>query len=73
MIQNIIIIKDGTAIFNENFGDCHKLNSDPLLLSAFFDALLSFASEFEQGSLEQIKEGKVQVIEKLAVGTANID
>ncbi|MHA1187230.1 MAG: hypothetical protein ACTSXA_05920 [Candidatus Heimdallarchaeota archaeon] len=61
MIQNIIVIKDGTAIFNENFGECHKLNSDPLLLSAFFDALLSFASEFEQGNLEQIKFKKTNV------------
>jgi len=61
MIQNIIIIKDGTAIFNENFGECHKLNSDPILLSAFFDALLSFASEFEQGTLEQIKFKKTNI------------
>jgi len=54
MIQNLIIIQDGLAIFNENFGDCHKTNSNPLLLSAFFDALLNFSYEFEQGNLEQV-------------------
>lgn len=55
MIQNLIVIKDGTAIFNEYFGDCHQLNQDPMLLSAFFDAIMKFSNEFEQGNLEQIK------------------
>lgn len=61
MIQNLIVIKNGTAIFNGNFGDCHKLNSDPMLLSAFFDALLTFALEFEQGTLEQLKFKKSNI------------
>ena len=61
MIQNLIIIKNGATIFNENFGECHKLNSNPMLLSAFFDALLSFAEEFEQGTLEQLKFKKSNI------------
>ncbi|MHA1462887.1 MAG: hypothetical protein ACTSQ0_07455 [Candidatus Heimdallarchaeota archaeon] len=66
MIQNLIIIKDSLTIFSENFGNCHKLNSDPLLLSAFFDALLIFANEFEQGKLEQLsfKNTKVHFYSK---------
>ncbi|NHJ87809.1 MAG: hypothetical protein FK734_20270 [Asgard group archaeon] len=55
MIQNLIVIKDGTAIFNEYFGECHKLNKDPMLLSAFFEAIMSFSSEFDQGILQFIK------------------
>ena len=54
MIQNLIILKDSLTIYNENFGDCHKLHSNPMLLSAFFDALLNFSYEFEQGNLEQV-------------------
>jgi hypothetical protein len=61
MIQNLIVIKNGTAIYNGTFGDCHKLNSDPMLLSAFFDALLAFAKEFEQGTLEQLKFKKSNI------------
>ncbi len=66
MIQNLIIIKDSLSIFNTNFGNCHKLDSDPLLLSAFFDALLIFANEFEQGKLEQLnfKDTKVNFYSK---------
>ncbi|MBN1329271.1 MAG: hypothetical protein JXA54_07335 [Candidatus Heimdallarchaeota archaeon] len=55
MIQNLIIIKDGTAIVNEYFGECHRLNKDPMLLSAFFDAIMNFSAEFDQGILEYIK------------------
>ncbi|MGC9780773.1 MAG: hypothetical protein HZR80_16140 [Candidatus Heimdallarchaeota archaeon] len=55
MIQNLIIIKDGTTLLNDNFGNCHSLNSNPILLSAFFEALISFSEEFEQGTLEQLK------------------
>lgn len=41
-------------LLNESFGDCHQLTSNPILVSGFFVALLSFANEFEQGSLEQL-------------------
>ena len=55
MIQNLIIIKDGSTLLSENFGSCHKLHGNPILLSGFFDALVSFSEEFEQGSLDQLK------------------
>ena len=55
MIQNLIIIKDGSTLLSENFGSCHKLHRNPILLSGFFDALVSFSEEFEQGSLDQLK------------------
>lgn len=55
MIQNLIIIKDGTTLLSENFGNCHSLQGNPILLSGFFDALTSFSEEFEQGSLDQLK------------------
>jgi len=55
MIQNLIIIKDGTTLLSENFGSCHDLHGNPLLISGFFDALISFSEEFEQGSLDQLK------------------
>ena len=55
MIQNLIIIKDGSTLLSENFGNCHSLHSNPILLSGFFDALISFSEEFEQGSLEQLR------------------
>ncbi len=55
MIQNLIIIKDGSTLLSENFGNCHSLYSNPILLSGFFDALMSFSEEFEQGSLEQLR------------------
>jgi hypothetical protein len=61
MLQNLIIIKDGSTLFNESFGDCHQLTSNPLLLSGFFEALLSFADEFEQGKLEYITFQNAQV------------
>jgi len=55
MIQNLIIIKDGSTLLSEDFGECHSLHSNPILLSGFFDALMSFSEEFEQGSLEQLR------------------
>jgi hypothetical protein len=55
MIQNLIIVKEGAAVFKESFGHCHKLGSNPMLLSAFFDALVQFSSEFEQGQIEQLR------------------
>ena len=55
MIQNLIIIKDGTTLLSENFGNCNSLHGNPILLSGFFDALVSFSEEFEQGSLDQLK------------------
>ena len=55
MMQNIIIIDDGIALFNKNFGECHKLDSNPILLAAFFDAMFKFAAEFDQGISEQMK------------------
>ncbi len=55
MIQNLIIIKDGATLLSENFGSCHSLQGNPILLSGFFDALISFSEEFEQGSLDQLK------------------
>jgi hypothetical protein len=55
MIQNLIIIKDGATLLSENFGSCHNLHGNPILLSGFFDALISFSEEFEQGSLDQLK------------------
>ena len=55
MIQNLIIIKDGSTLLSENFGSCHSLHGNPILLSGFFEALISFSEEFEQGSLDQLK------------------
>jgi len=55
MIQNLIIIKDGSTLLSENFGNCYSLHGNPILLSGFFDALISFSEEFEQGSLDQLK------------------
>ncbi|NPE07708.1 MAG: hypothetical protein GNW80_05460 [Asgard group archaeon] len=55
MIQNLIIIKDGSTLLSDNYGSCHSLHGNPILLSGFFDALISFSEEFEQGSLDQLK------------------
>ncbi|NHJ32852.1 MAG: hypothetical protein FK732_08315 [Asgard group archaeon] len=55
MIQNLIIIKDGSTLLSEDFGSCHSLQGNPVLLSGFFDALVTFSEEFEQGILEQLR------------------
>ncbi|MHA1221037.1 MAG: hypothetical protein ACTSQB_04820 [Candidatus Heimdallarchaeota archaeon] len=55
MMQNILVLKDGSTLVNENFGDCRSIHSNPILLSGFFEALLSFSEEMHRGKLEQLQ------------------
>ncbi|MHA1290829.1 MAG: hypothetical protein ACTSPB_25880, partial [Candidatus Thorarchaeota archaeon] len=65
MIRNLIIInKEGRALLSTNFGECHSLGEDDVMVSGFISALHGFSKILEATTLDQIELGALTFILK---------
>lgn len=55
MIQNLFVIRNGIAIVQQNFGNCHSLNYEPNLVTSFISALQSFSQEITGSSIKNME------------------
>ncbi|MHA1390609.1 MAG: hypothetical protein ACTSUZ_03740 [Candidatus Thorarchaeota archaeon] len=63
MIRNLIIInKEGRALLSTNFGECHSLGEDDVMVSGFISALHGFSKILEATTLDQIELGALTFI-----------
>ena len=56
MIRNLIIIdKKGTNLLEVNFGECHSLAADPLMISSFISAIYAFGQSLNSRGIKNIR------------------
>ncbi|MFX1336994.1 MAG: hypothetical protein ACFFDK_00135 [Promethearchaeota archaeon] len=54
MIQNLFVVKDGIALVNQNFGECHSLTQDIDLITSYISALQMISEEITGSSMRSI-------------------
>ena len=56
MIRNLIIIdKKGTNLLEVNFGECHSLAANPLVISSFISAIYAFGQSLNGRGIKNIR------------------
>ncbi len=59
LIQNLFIVKDGIALVNQNFGECHSLTHDVNLITSYISALQMISEEITGSSIKSINFNEI--------------
>ncbi|MGY5874942.1 MAG: hypothetical protein RTU30_04280 [Candidatus Thorarchaeota archaeon] len=63
MIRNVIVLDiNGRSLLTANFGDCHSLGEDPLVVSGFISAVHSFSKTLSGQGVDEIKLGSLNFL-----------
>ncbi len=63
MIRNVIVLDiNGRSLLTANFGDCHTLGEDPLVISGFISAVHSFSQTLSGQGVDEIKLGSLNFL-----------
>lgn len=58
MIRNLVILdKNGHSLLSANFGDCHSLGDDDVMISGFVGAIFTFSKMLSPDSVNEIGLG----------------
>lgn len=75
MIQNLFVMKDGIALINQNFGECHSLTKDINLITSYLSALQIISEEITGTSIKNINFDEISFhfyIDKKKLGLSYI-
>ncbi|MGY5852412.1 MAG: hypothetical protein RTU92_02470 [Candidatus Thorarchaeota archaeon] len=63
MIRNVIVLDtNGRSLLTANFGNCHSLGEDPLVVSGFISAIHSFSRNLSGQGVDEIKLGTLNFL-----------